>query len=205
MKYIFPILMLMSVMAAKAQDSALLGKFVDGIKSSCVAIEYSYTARVSGVDNIGSGNLMSQGQMWTMFGNGIEMYCDGKTVWVVDPVSKEVIIEPISDEEETEFLTNPARMVLNITDSFDLNTVRPSSDSRAHMFSLVPKSKSDIEYLNIELLNESALIRNMSFALNDGTLVTIKVNSMKLTPKVSDKDFVPQTVFDSKWIVTDLR
>ena len=192
-------------MTAKAQNNDLLDKFISDISTSCAVIDYTYTARVSGIDNVGSGNLMSQGQMWKMVGNGIEMFCDGKVVWVVDPSSKEAIIEPMSDEEETEFLTNPARMVLNLADSFSLNTVNPSPDSKAQRFSLVPKSKSDIEYLNIELLNESALIRNMSFALTDGTLVTIKVSSMKLTPKAAVEIFRPQTVFDSKWIVTDLR
>ena len=69
----------------------------------------------------------------------------------------------------------------------------------------MPKVKAGIEYLNIELLNDSALLRSVSFALSDGTLVTIKVSSMKLTPKSAAEMFKPQTVFDSKWIVTDLR
>ena len=205
MRHIVSILILLSIVTAKAQNNDLLDKFISDISTSCAVIDYTYTARVSGIDNVGSGNLMSQGQMWKMVGNDIEMFCDGKVVWVVDPSSKEAIIEPMSDEEETEFLTNPARMVLNLADSFSLNTVNPSPDSKAQRFSLVPKSKSDIEYLNIELLNESALIRNMSFALTDGTLVTIKVSSMKLTPKAAVEIFRPQTVFDSKWIVTDLR
>jgi hypothetical protein len=70
---------------------------------------------------------------------------------------------------------------------------------------MLPLRGNDMEFLNVELYNDTAAIRNMSFALNDGTFVKIDVNSMKLTSKISEEAFKPQTVFDSKWIVTDLR
>jgi outer membrane lipoprotein-sorting protein len=69
----------------------------------------------------------------------------------------------------------------------------------------VPVKATDVEFLNVDVYTDSAMIRDMSFALKDGTLVKIEVSSMKLTPKVSDEAFKPQTVFDSSWIVTDLR
>ena len=205
MRAILSSLLLFCVLTVNAQENALLNKFIEGISNSCVVIDYTYTARISGIDNIGSGTLVSQGDMWAMEGNGVQMYCDGQSAWIVDASAKEVIIEPVSAEQGTEYLTNPALLALNATESFNLNAVNLSSDGKAQRFSLKPKKKSDIEYLNVEILSESALIRNMSFALNDGTLVTIKVSSMKLTPKVSVETFMPQTVFDSKWIVTDLR
>lgn len=205
MRYILFALLLICISTAGAQDKTLLDKFVAGVSNSCVSIDYTYTARVSGIDNLGSGILVSQDQMWTMKGNGIEMYCDGATVWVVDPTAREVIIEPLSGEQGMEFMTNPARIVSSIGNSFTLNTINPSSDAKAQVYSLVPKTKDGIEYLNLELLNDSASLRNLSFALTDGTLVTIKVSSMKLTPKSSVEKFKPQTVFDSKWIVTDFR
>ena len=205
MRLILSIFLFCGLFTAGAQDDSLLNKFIADIANTCVNLDYTYTARVSGVNNNGSGSLLSQGHMWSLKGNGVEMYCDGTTVWVVDPSSKEVIIEPVSDEQETAFLTNPAQIVLSIGDSFKVSSVNVSSDAKSQIFSLVPKSESAIEYLNVELLNGSALIRNMSFALNDGTLVTIKVSSMKLTPMVSVEMFKPQTVFDSGWIVTDLR
>jgi hypothetical protein len=191
---------------ANAQESgnSLLDRMCANVAESCVTIDYAYTARLSGIDNIASGNLMTQGEKWVMRGNGIEMYCDGKSVWIVDPALKEVVIEPLQELQETEFLTNPAMAFVNVNDNFNVNTVNPSSDSKALIYSLVPKN-GEMEFLNIELYQDTALIRSMSFALKDGTLVTIKVSSMKLTPKISDETFKPRTVFDSNWIVTDLR
>ena len=205
MRAILSSLLLFCVLTVNAQENALLNKFIEGVSNSCVVIDYTYTARISGIDNIGSGTLVSQGDMWAMEGNGVQMYCDGQSAWIVDASAKEVIIEPVSAEQGTEYLTNPALLALNATESFNLNAVNLSSDGKAQRFSLKPKKKSDIEYLNVEILSESALIRNMSFALNDGTLVTIKVSSMKLTPKLSVEEFRPQSKFDSSWIITDLR
>ena len=197
--------MLLTVWAVGAQDKSLLSTLCQEIAKSCAILEYSYTARLSGIDNNGTGKLVSQGDKWVVKGNGVEMYCDGLSVWVVDPHSREVIIEPVSDEQKTEFVTNPARIFLSLDESFKVNALNESSDSKAMVFSLTPIIKSDLEYLNVEILKESNLIRQMSFALNDGTYITIKVSSMKLTPKVTDEAFVPQMQFDSKWIVTDLR
>lgn len=191
---------------ANAQESgnSLLDRMCANVAESCVTIDYNYTARVSGIDNIASGNLMTQGEKWVMRGNGIEMYCDGKSVWIVDPALNEVVIESAQEQQTTDFLTNPARAFVNLYDNFNVNAINSSSDSKSLIYSLLPKN-GDMEFLNIELYKDSAAIRAMSFALKDGTLVKIKVSSMKLTPKISSEAFRPQIVFDSKWIVTDLR
>lgn len=191
---------------ANAQESgnSLLDRMCANVAESCVTIDYTYTARVSGIDNIASGNLMTQGEKWVMRGNGIEMYCDGKSVWIVDPALNEVVIESAQEQQTTDFLTNPARAFVNLYDNFNVNAINSSSDSKSLIYSLLPKN-GDMEFLNLELYKDSAAIRAMSFALKDGTLVKIKVSSMKLTPKISSEAFRPQIVFDPKWIVTDLR
>ncbi len=175
------------------------------LSDSCLTLQYTYTARISGIDQNASGTLVNQGEKWVMTGNGVEMYCDGISVWVVDSANKEVVIEPVDDAAAVEYLTNPAKAAINLHDSFYVNTVNPSSDGKALVYSLSPKKAGQMTYLNIELTKDTASIRSMSFALSDCTSVKIKVSSMKLTPKMSDEVFVPQTIFDSQWIVTDLR
>ncbi len=200
----FALLLLFWNADAQQSSNALLDKMCSNVAESCVTIDYAYTARVSGIDNMATGNLVTQGDKWVVKGNGLEMYCDGKSVWVIDPAVKEVVIESVQSQQMTDFMTNPARAFVNIHDNFNVNAVNPSSDSQALIYSLSPKN-GDMEFLNIELYKETAAIRKMQFALKDGTLVTIKVSSMKLTPKVSDEAFRPQVLFDSKWLVTDLR
>lgn len=94
---------------------------------------------------------------------------------------------------------------LRLHEDFVLNVSNPSDDGKSTVFYMKPKDEAWMEYMNVEIYKDSGAIRNMTFALTDGTLVKVEVNSMKLTPKVSDETFRPQTVFDSKWIVTDLR
>ena len=47
-----------------------------------------------------SGTLLAQGECYRAIGNGMEIYCDGKTRWTVDPESKEVYIETAEGIEE---------------------------------------------------------------------------------------------------------
>ena len=47
-----------------------------------------------------SGTLLAQSECYRAIGNGMEIYCDGKTRWTVDPESKEVYIETAEGIEE---------------------------------------------------------------------------------------------------------
>lgn len=47
-----------------------------------------------------SGELLVQGECYQARGNGMEIYCDGKTRWTVDPASKEVYVETAEGLDE---------------------------------------------------------------------------------------------------------
>lgn len=189
----------------RAQDTSLLDRFQNNLTASCVEVTYSYTTRISGVDAKGNGNLIVQGNKWMMNGNGIEMYCDGKDVWVIDAALKEVVIEPVENDRQTEFMTNPAMLFVRMKDLFKVGNVISVQDGKAMMFSMTPLVKSDIEYLNVVILEADASVREGEFAMADGTLVKIKVSAMTLTSKDDSRTFRPEYVFDPTWIVTDLR
>ena len=143
--------------------------------------------------------------MWKVEGNGVQMYCDSASTWVIDPSSKEVVIEPASSDPSETVITNPALMLSMVHSLFTITESLPTEDGKAVAYVLSPKGESAIDYLNLEILKAGAAVRNAWVVFDDGTLIKIEVSSMKLTPKVSDGMFRPQTVFDSSWIVTDLR
>ena len=205
MKHLLLSVLLLFSWNAYSQENSLLERLCQNVSESCLSLDYSYTARISGIDNHAGGTLVNQGEKWIVKGNGIEMYCDGSCVWVIDPALKEVVIEPIGSQDQQSFLTNPARAFVSVSDSFHQDAVNTSADGKALIYSLSPKMAEGIQYLNIEIEKATAVIRSMSFALEDGTLVKIKVSSMKLTPEVSVEAFSPRNVFDSSWIVSDLR
>lgn len=197
------LLAVMPVMAAVRGDAGL-EKFYASIAESCLEVSYTYSARVSGIVNNGGGTLVTQGTMWKVQGNGVEMYCDSKTLWVIDPAMKEVVVEPASAEASSEFMDNPALMFSRLKDNFNVSESRPMGED-VMFYTLRPKSDIGINYFNVELDVVSNMIRRASFAMADGTFVKIEVSSMKLTPEVSVESFRPVDRFDSEWIVTDLR
>ena len=197
--------LLLCLLTVRAQGTDLLDRMCEAVSHSCVEMEYSFSARVSGVMTQGKGILKAQGNAWSMDGNGVRMWCDGSSVWIADTAAKEVVIERASEEVQTEFMTNPAVYFLHIKDVFDVNVSRATDDGKAMLYSLLPKEPGQLEYLNVELLKDSSMIRRGSFAMKDGNLIKIEVSSMKLTPVVPVEAFRPQTVFDSTWIVTDMR
>ena len=188
-----------------AQNLSLLDRLSERISKSCLELDYSYSVRMSGVNNVGKGQLTSQSYMWKMVGNGVEMYCDSSSLWVVDPSSKEVVIEPAAMDEKVQLQTNPAVLFVHLKDLFDVRESRSLDTDGVILYILVPKHKDRIEYFNVEVAESDLSIRNALVGLSDGSLIKIEVSSMKLTPVRPVEDFRPRTIFDSSWIVTDLR
>ena len=188
-----------------AQNLSLLDRLSERISKSCLELDYSYSVRVSGVNNVGQGRLSCQGYMWKMAGNGVEMYCDSTTLWVVDVSNKEVVIEPAALDEEAQLQINPAVLFVKMKDMFNVRESRSLANQDLVLYILEPKHKDKIDYFNVEISQTDLTIKNAVVALEDATLIKIEVSSMKLTPIRSVEDFRPHTKFDSSWIVNDLR
>ena len=199
------LLILVPMLAASAQDQSLIDRFYAGVADSCLDISYSYSARVSGILNNGQGHLCAQGLMWRVKGNGVEMYCDSKSLWIIDRSMKEAVIEPAADENAAEWLSNPALIFSQLQGHFKVSESISVQGGQSVIFVLKPLDNSGITYCNLELMKSDASIKNATVALSDGTLIKIEVSSMKLTPKVSVEAFRPHIDFDSSWILTDLR
>jgi hypothetical protein len=190
---------------AYAQGGSLLTKFYKSTEESCVEFEYKYSVRISGVNQVGSGVLVAQKNLWKLVGNGLEMYFDGVSQWIIDPAMKEVVIEPVPEDPDDQIQTNPSYLFMRMQDLFTVRESRVTDDGKAVLYVLAPKVKSDISYFNVVLLKAGASVRNGVVALNDGTLIKIEVSSMKLTPERLVEDFRPLSIYDSSWMITDLR
>ena len=76
---VLSVVMALSASHSHAQNVSLLDKMCDDLAKSCVEMKCTWSARMSGVTTNGSGELKIQGDMWTLVGNGVEMWCDGKS------------------------------------------------------------------------------------------------------------------------------
>ena len=76
-------------------------KLVEMVRShaedSSVKVSYKMEMRADGSLTKDSGMLLAQDEMWHLKGGFIEIYTDGKATWVMDPDSKEVVVEPAWD------------------------------------------------------------------------------------------------------------
>lgn len=198
-----PFLVMLCAGKAFAASDGPVDRLYRSLSSSFVEIVYTYSAEVQGVKIVGNGTLQIQGNMWHNDGNGLEMWCDGSTVWTADHSLKEAVIEPVYEDES--IVSNPALMFVRMPDMFKVVKSLDSKDGKAAIYVLKPIEDAPIEYFNVEIMKSDSSIRSGSFALEDGSAVQIKVQSMSVKEKRSVTAFRPSQIFDSSWVVTDLR
>ena len=188
-----------------SNDENLLDKLYDKLVSSCTELEYTYTTFVSGARISGSGIIYIQDRKWYMDGNGVRMWCDGNTIWTVDPELKEALIDSVSESEGVDIMSNPAVLFINLHRFFKLSDTICGDDGKSLIYVLKPVESAEIEYVNLGINIADTSITSLDLALEDGSDVKISVKSMKLMDAKDGDFFRPQLSFDSDWIVTDLR
>lgn len=205
-RYIYVIvLILLAAQVLKAQENTPLARFYDNLLSSCVEFDMSYSIQMSGVKLDGKGVLELQGDSWILVGNGMEIRCNGKTLWTVDPESKEVVIDSLSDDITAGIITNPAVMLINLRELFSLREVLPTKEGKSLIYTLYPKAESEVSFVNMEILKGDSSLKQLTFSLEDGTSAVVNISSTKSGKKKPAEYFSRSVNYDSSWIVTDLR
>ena len=82
----------------------------------CVCVDYEYSTLLSGFKTVGNGSVEIQGNSYHMKGNGMEIYCDGSTTWLIDEIAQEVLIES-ADTKEAGILANPILLLMHLEES----------------------------------------------------------------------------------------
>lgn len=194
---------LFSISYAQEQKN-LLDRLYSDVIQSCVTVSYTYSLSISGIKTIGEGVLTAQDSWWKMSGNGLENYCDGENVWIIDPALKEVVLEPVADSE-VNYMSNPAVLFMSLDEYFEVRTVREMEDGESELYILASKKECGMEFCNLELRKKDSSIVKAEFAMTDGNLLTIDVSAMSYSAKEPVDTFRPSMSFDSTWIITDLR
>ena len=170
-----------------------------------MGMDIKYSIQMPGVKVDGSGILEFQDEKWHLNGNGIEMWCDGNSVWTIDADAKEVVIDKVSNDNASELMANPAILLIRINEFFRLKETVPGKDGKSLIYIMYPKSDSFVSFVNLEISKSDASLRKTEFSLDDGTSVVVNVSSVKLMKKKPADYFSRPVNYDSSWIVTDLR
>ncbi len=101
----------LSCAAALAQSP--LDRLYNAFSSSCVELVLSYEGRFGKTLLKGEATLLVQGDSYFMSGNGLDIFCDGESVWTVDHDALEAVVET-AENVTGAALGNPALLIVHL-------------------------------------------------------------------------------------------
>lgn len=174
----------------------------DFFKGSAVSIECDYTTNVQNTKIVGHSDILVQGDMYTMSGNGLEVFCNGEAMWTIDESSYEVVIEPYAAQDR-DYMANPMLLLADLDELFVVRNCEKLVSSNVNCI-LDAVLECGVAQASLELTKSGEIVK-ASFILDDGNILEVEVSSMKKTEEKQKSFFSPNRRFGSDWIVTDLR
>lgn len=210
--FIAAVVALLSVPQVSFAKSKTLESFVARASSSLVSFDYSFTMPSKKSTMTGSGTVKVQGSSFFLDGNGLEIWCDGKTRWTVDRVAEEALVEYVDDSFDS-YATNPALMISSVDDAFKETSFGASRFGGkavdASVLSPVSKGKGSMDISSLKLFFRSgtATLVGAEVTLNDGSVSDFTITNLRFEDAGKSKEsfrFNEKTL-DSSYVITDLR
>ena len=178
---------------------ALAGK----IGASYVEIAYAYSSTLSGVPVYGEGQLQLQGTSYRHESSGLEVICDGESVWISDKLSKEMVIETAGDSS---LPADPATMLVNLATAFKIKDIKKTGEG-SYEYLILPVNSIGIRECRLTISGSSASpkLENASFTTSDAVVFNISIKSMTFSAQLRQASFFKPEERTSSWVVTDLR
>ena len=183
-----------------AQSTDLLDALYENFASHCISLDCEYSVVSQGVPSKGGCKVEVQGISYRMQGFGLDVYCDGETVWLLDPMAKEAIAEPVNDDSFS-YMSNPALLFRDMDKVFKVASATASGSGMKYNMSA--RKPCGISKAVLEI-DRNSLLRIAEFTLDDCSVMKIKVLSMQVQPLKTKESFAPGNL-SSDWIITDLR
>lgn len=197
------LILLSGLMTLNAYAQSSIQTISEKIALSAVEITYDFTYSMSELKTEGEGCVTAQGKAYRMTNSGIQMFCDGESLALMDEQAKEIIIEPVSSAD---FINNPTSLVLDFDEYFSVEGNR----SEGNLTTYVLTPKQDVNLLaglvTVDNSLDEPVFTSATFNFKDGTRLEVKIKSMTYS------SLKPLTYFsldistlDSSWLITDLR
>ena len=170
--------------------------------TSPVSMECDYSTMIQNTKVAGHSEILVQGDMYTMRGNGLEIFCDGTDVWTVDESAQEVIIESCS-LQDCDYMSNPALLLADLDSVFKVDGSRSVGSGNVE-YTLAARTTCGVSKAVVVLAQDGKIVK-ADFIMDDGTALEVNVASMKKAEEKQMSFFSPGRKFGSDWIVTNLR
>jgi len=122
---------------------------------------------------------------------GLQITCDGKTIWTYMVNSNEVSISTL--DEETDDLMDPTRIFTIYERGFNYKFAGESVDGGVPVYNidLIPqKPTGDVSSIKLMIDKQKMLIRGAKIAGKDGNNYTVSISQFKTDGVFNDSDFI---------------
>jgi len=137
---------------------------------------------------------------------GLQVTCDGKTIWSYNSNSKEVNISTL--DESTDELMDPAKIFTIYEKGFNYKFLGEGVDGGVAVYNidLTPQKPSgDIQKIKIMIDKQKMLIRGANMTGKDGNIYNVSVSEFKTDGVFPDSDFAFDTKKHKDVEVIDMR
>ncbi len=189
------------------QANEILNKARTKLKSSnAVKLEFNYVLenKKEKIKDTKKGDVLMQGDKYVLNFMGMQIYCDGKTVWNYNASSKEVQISEAEVGKAAE--SNPLKVIDNYEKDFRAKFIRDKNEkgTTVAVIDLTPVKDRNFYKIRMEIDMKSYNVLSSEIYDKSGSTFEYVITK-QTTPAVSDKDFR----FDPKSVsgveVIDLR
>ncbi|MGM9734933.1 MAG: outer membrane lipoprotein carrier protein LolA [Candidatus Cryptobacteroides sp.] len=182
----------------------LFRAFAHKVSTSFTTVSYKYDSKVSSVSISGEGTLEIQGLCYRNVTSGIEIWCDGVSLWTADTQAREMVIESVGDGYSP--FADPVLLLMDIEESFSVSSVRKTGDG-LHEYHLLPVMSCGVKECVICLSGSTSdpLPVNGRIYNNDGSTVNIIFTSVSISSATMPESHFRPSGMGNGWVVTDLR
>ncbi len=194
-KRAMPIILLLFMAAfAKAQTAQSLLKDVDrkvkSYENISIDFKYALSNDAEGINQETKGAVILAGNKYKLDLMGTTQLFDGKNIYTIVPEDEEVTISSVSDQDESAI--TPSKMLSFFNEGYTQKMdIKQKVNGREIQFvKLIPMdSNSDVKQTLLGIDAQTKHIHKLIITQNNGTKITITVNSFKPNLPISKNMF----------------
>ncbi len=194
-KRIILIIFVFGITAVQAQTAKELlnevSKKVRSYNNIVIGFKYSLNNPAENVSQETRGDVTLKGNKYLLNLMGTAQMYDGKKLYIIVPEDEEINISSQSEEDENS--VTPSKMLTFYEDgyTYKMDIVQNVNGRKIQFVKLTPiDSKSDLKEILLGIDKQTKHIYKMIQKQNNGTNVTITVNSFKTNQPLSETLFV---------------
>ncbi len=183
-------------------------KTTRSFQSIQASFDYVMDNKQGGIHEVNKGDIIMKGDKYQLklAQLGMEVYCDGKTVWSYMKDANEVSITSIEDESSE--VMNPSKLFTIYEQGFNYKFIGESAAAgkQVYVIDLFPQAgDKDISRIRVQIDKQQMLIQSAEMFGKEGNNYTVRVNNMKTNVPAADGLFTFDAAKHPGVEIVDLR